>query len=394
LPQTLVRRPGLRLTPRQRVFAAFFLYAFSFGGFFPRLAELQRSMQLSESALGLGLIGLASGTLLSLSLAGPLTERLGHRRVLLGGMPLLPLFPALAAHAGGAASLFLCLLPAGLCIGAIELVVNLEADRVEHLSGARLMNRAHAFWSFGFFGAGALGALAAHAGLSPQQHLAAVLPLTAALIALLLRGFEAAPCRPGVPDAPAQRLARPTLAIGGLVLFSLSGLVLEGAGIDWSAILMRDVFGSPPFVGALAVAVGALAQGVTRYGADPFVERHSPRRIARVLLGVLGLGAALVVLAPGPAVALAGFALIGVGTSVMFPLAMSAAAQRSDRPAATNVAALAQISFVSFLLAPPLLGLVAQHWGIRWTFALGLPLVLLSALLSSSLSAARRPAAG
>ncbi len=375
------------------MFAAFFLYAFSFGGFFPRLAELQRSMQLSESELGLGLVGLASGTLLSLSLAGPLSERLGHRRVLLVGLPLLPLFPALAAHAGGAASLFLCLLPAGLVIGAIELVTNLEADRVEHLSGTRLMNRAHAFWSFGFFGAGALGALAAHAGLSPQWHLAAVLPLSAALVALLLRGFEAAPRRPGVPDAPAQRLARPTLAIGGLVLFSLSGLVLEGAGVDWSAIFMRDVFGSAPFVGALAVTVGALAQGATRYGADPWVERHSPRRIARVLLGVLGLGAALVALAPAPAVALAGFALMGVGTSVMFPLAMSAAAQRSDRPAATNVAALAQISFVSFLLAPPLLGLVAQHWGIRWTFALGLPLVLLSALLSSSLSATRGPAA-
>jgi MFS family permease len=69
----------------------------------------------------------------------------------------------------------------------------------------------------------------------------------------------------------------------------------------------------------------------------------------------------------------------------MFPLAMSAAAQRSDRPAATNVAALAQISFVSFLLAPPLLGFVAEHRGIRWTFAVGLPLVLLSVAMSSTL---------
>jgi len=77
-----------------------------------------------------------------------------------------------------------------------------------------------------------------------------------------------------------------------------------------------------------------------------------------------------------------------VGTSVMFPLAMSAAAQRTDRPAATNVAALAQISFVSFLLGPPLLGFVAEHLGIRWTFGLGLPLVVLSAAVSSILRAA------
>jgi MFS family permease len=82
-----------------------------------------------------------------------------------------------------------------------------------------------------------------------------------------------------------------------------------------------------------------------------------------------------------------------VGTSVMFPLAMSAAAQRSDRPAATNVAALAQTSFVSFLLAPPLLGFVAEHWGIRLTFGLGLPLVLLSVAVSSTLRTPARPAA-
>jgi MFS family permease len=149
------------------------------------------------------------------------------------------------------------------------------------------------------------------------------------------------------------------------------------------------VFGTAPFVGGVAVAVSALSQGATRYVADRFVERHSPVVIARLLLGVLGAGTALVAFAPAWPLALLGLALMGVGTSVMFPLAMSAAAQRTDRPAATNVAALAQIAFISFLLAPPLLGLVAQHWGIRWTFGLGLPLVLLSLTLSSALQSRR-----
>jgi MFS family permease len=384
----MTRRFSLRLAPHRRVFAAFFLYAFSFGGFFPRLAELQRSMGLSEGELGLGLIGVACGTLISLTFSGRLVERVGHRFTLLALMPVLPVFYALAAHANGALTLFLCLLPAGLCIGAIELVVNLEADRVEHQGGKRIMNRSHAFWSFGFFGAGLLGALAARLGIPPTWHLAGVVPLSAVLVLLLLGGFEAAPHRSGSNDEPTHHFARPTLAIGALVLFSLSGLVLEGAGIDWSAIYMRDVFEAAPFVSGLAVATGAFAQGATRYVADRFVERHSPLAIARTLLGVLGLGTLMVSFAPASAVALLGFALMGVGTSVMFPLAMSAAAQRTDRPAATNVAALAQISFVSFLLGPPLLGIVAEHWGIRWTFGLGLPLVVLSLAVSSILRGA------
>jgi len=389
-PPSVAGRFGLAFAPRRRVFAAFFLYAFAIGGFYPRLAELQRSMRLSESELGIGLIGAACGTLVSLTLAGRLIERVGHRRTLLALLPALPLCYALAAHASGMVALFVCLLPAGVCIGAIELLVNLEADRVEHQGGRRIMNRAHAFWSFGFFGAGLLGALAARLGISPQWQLAGMVPLQALLIALLLGGFEAAPHRTGSNAEPAHHLARPTLAILALVLFSLSALVLEGAGIDWSAIYMRDVFDAAPFIGGLAVATGACAQGAARYVADRFVERHSAWTIARTLLGVLGLGTLLVTVAPAWPVALLGFALMGVGTSVVFPLAMSAAAQRTDRPAATNVAALAQISFVSFLLGPPLLGFVAEHVGIRWTFGVGLPLVILSLVVSPILRVPQR----
>ncbi|MGB1911609.1 MAG: hypothetical protein ACPHTB_08865, partial [Candidatus Puniceispirillaceae bacterium] len=68
---------------------------------------------------------------------------------------------------------------------------------------------------------------------------------------------------------------------------------------------------------------------------------------------------------------------LGAGSSVIFPLAMSAAAQLEDRPAAVNIAALAQISFCVFLAAPPLLGLVAEQAGIRVAFSLCLPLILL-----------------
>jgi MFS family permease len=79
---------------------------------------------------------------------------------------------------------------------------------------------------------------------------------------------------------------------------------------------------------------------------------------------VLGGGVLLVVFAPSGWLALVGFAMMGIGTSVIFPLAMSAAAQLTDRPARTNVASLAQVSFVAFLLGSPLLGYIAEYFGI------------------------------
>ena len=77
-------------------------------------------------------------------------------------------------------------------------------------------------------------------------------------------------------------------------------------------------------------------------------------------------------------IALIGFIFMGAGNAVLFPMAVSAAAQKTDRPAAVNVASLAQISFLTFLLAPPLLGFVAEHAGIRYAFGLCLPFLIFS----------------
>ena len=382
---SLARRFGLDLPPRQRVCAAFFLYAFGLGGIFPRLGDIQRGLGVAEGALGFALTGAAFGTMLTLTFAGPWVERLGTRRVLLGALACLPCGYALASHATSPAMLFALLIPIGLFIGAIEIVVNLEADRVEQLSGRRLMNRAHGFWSVGFFGAGLFGAGLSHLGVSPQAHLWLVVPAVWAGTLLLLGRFEPAPARSGVSHTAPSPFTHPTWGVMLLVVLTFSATLLEGAGIDWSAIYMRDVFGAGPFTAGFAVAIGAFFQGATRFAADGLVERHSPVIVARAFLAVLGAGALLVFEAPSGGVALLGFALMGVGTSAIFPLAMSAAAQRTDRPAATNVAALAQFSFVAFLLGPPLLGFVAERWGVRWAYGAGLPLVALSLAASGAL---------
>ena len=381
---------GLSMPQHKRVFACFFLYSFCMGGFFPRLAEIQRAMGVGEGALGLALIGVAAGTLISLTFGAQFIERMGHRRTLLGLLPALPLFYVAASHATTPLLMFLCLFPAGILVGAVEVVVNLEADRVEHMSGRRIMNRSHAFWSIGFFSASAIGALMAYLGVSPQLHLAGVVLVVFAITVLLLGKFEAAPLREADhhhADIEAPRFATPTAAILVLVVVTLPAMVLEGAGFDWSAIYMRDVFGSSAFWGGVAVATGAAAQALTRYFADGFVERHSPVFVARALLSVLALGDVMVFVAPMPWASLLGFALMGVGSSAIFPLAMSAAAQRTDRPSTVNVSSLAQTAVVSILLAPPLLGFVAQSLGIRWSFGIALPLVLASLWLAGVLGA-------
>ena len=380
----LSMRP-LSLDTHQQVFASFGIYAFAMGNIFPRLPDIKAALDVGEGALGLALIGAPVGTLISLTLGAPLLKRVGHRQAMLALIPLVAIFYAIAVQATGTLGLFLLLIPPGLMIGAIEILVNVEADRTEAAIGRRIMNRSHAFWSLGFFAAGMFGAVMAQLGISPQVHLMLVVVVTCIAVWLCLSDFQPAPARGTDTSEKTPRFSMPTLPIMILVSISFSAMLLEGASIDWSAIYMVSVFQSAPFMGGLAVASAAACQGVVRYFADGFVDRYSPVLVARVSLITMALGVVFVFFAGNQAMGLLGFALIGAGTSVLFPLTMSAAAQRTDRPATVNVAALAQFSFMAFLVGPPLLGFVAEYIGLRWAFGVGLPLVALSYAVSGAL---------
>ncbi|MEZ2333872.1 MFS transporter [Mesorhizobium sp. RCC_202] len=383
---------GLDLAPQHRVYAGFAIYAFALGNIFPRLPDIKHAMEIEDGTLGLALIGTPIGTLIALTLATPILERVGFRRALLWLVPLLALAYAIAVHATGPAALFLMLLPVGLMIGSIEIILNVEADRTEFLLQRRIMNRAHSFWSIGFFGAGVFGGAVAHLGLSPQLHLALVAPVVAIAMALFLGDFQPAPARFAAASEKQPKFARPTLPILILVAVTLSAMLMEGASMDWSAIYMRTVFESGPLVAGFTVALFAFSQAAMRFFADSFVDRHSPAGVARVLLVTMAAGVFIVFFSPLPILSMLGFALMGIGCSAIFPLAISAAAQRTDRAAAINVAALSQISFVAFLLGPPLLGFVSDHWGIRSAFGIGIPFIVLSLAAAGALGR-RVPAA-
>ena len=374
-----------RLQPHHRVFAAFAIYAFGLGQIFPRLPDIKFAMGIEEGALGLALMGISVGTITALTLSTVLVTKIGHRIAMLALIPAMALFFAIASFASEPLAFFFLLIPAGLCIGAVEIIINVEADRVEAGMDRRIMSRAHAFWSLGFFGAAAYSAIMVKFEITPQTQLMASIPICILLTWLCLQAFQPATIRAtGSHDKP-PIVAKPTLAIMVLVGVTLSSMLLEGASIDWTAIYMDSVFVAIPEMGAIGVATAALSQGLVRYFGDRFVDRFAPTPVARGMQTVMALGIITVFFAPDPLTALVGFALIGAGNAMMFPLAMSAAAQRTDRPAAINVAALAQFSFVTFLLAPPLLGFIAEHFGLRWTFGIGLPLVVLSFALSGAL---------
>ncbi|NBZ86241.1 MFS transporter [Stagnihabitans tardus] len=372
----------LNLAPQTRVYAGFVTYSFAMGNIFPRLADVQAGMGVTTAELGMGLIGAPIGTLLSLSFSAKLMERIGYGRALPLAIPILACLYAMAVRAPDPLTLFLLLIPTGVAIGCIELMLNAEADRTEARIGRRIMNRSHAFWSIGFFAAGLFGARIAATGISPQDHLLIVIPIVTLGALVALWGYDPSP---STDTHEAPLFALPTPGVLLIILVTVPAMLLEGASMDWSAIYMRDAFQASEFWQGIAVSSFAVLQGAMRFFADGVVERYSPAGLARVLLASLLVGCLIVVFSPFASLSLLGFALMGLGTSAIFPLAVSAAARRGDRPASVNIAAVAQFAFIMFLIGPPMLGHVAHGFGIRAAFAVGLPFVVISLLTAGAL---------
>jgi len=372
--------------PKDAVFVSFFLYAFSLGTLFPRLGDLQIQMNIDKATLGFALIGLPLGVQITLLFADRIVRRFNFRLILMLGIPLLSISQCFAALSQGPFMFAGILILGGVSIAVIEVAVNLEADRVEAQSGQRIMNRSHAYWSFGFFGAGIAGAGFSQLGISPFVHFALVTVFGSTLTILLFVKYNAAKPRRQSVVVKNKSFVWPSKGIFLLVFFSLSAMLVEGASIDWSVIFMRDIFNTVPIVSGLALALAAIAQGFIRYFADQFVDKYGPERVSLYSLIAMVLGVGCVVFSFDPMIALLGFLLMGGGSAVIFPLAMSAAAQRTDKTPEENVASLAQFVFVIFLLAPPILGFVGEHAGLRWSFALCFPLLIISFFTIHSLN--------
>ncbi|NEI71728.1 MFS transporter [Rhizobium lusitanum] len=379
----------MRLEPQQRIYVCFFLFAVSMGALLSRLPDLQDALAIDKSELGLTLIGAAIGALISLTFASPIVGRLGARKTafitVLGTSASLALVPWM----GAAPLVFAVLFCEGLLAGALEINLNVEIDRIEAQLGRGVMNRAHGFWSLGFFVTALVSSAVRQAGVPMQLHLALTFAFVLIVGSLTIAGIRNAPARPTADHIETGHIALPTFGLLPLCVIGIAAFLVEGAGIDWSAIYMRDVFHVEPFIGGLGLTLFTFFMALARLFADRFVDRFGSRSVALFLLLLSTAGLCAVWLAPHPHVALLGFAFMGAGCSAVYPLAVSAAAQRTDRPAHVNVAALGQMAFVIFFLAPPLLGFVAEHAGIRMAYLVCIPVILAALMGIGSLSTRR-----
>jgi MFS family permease len=367
-----------------------------------RIPAVKAQAHLSDAVLGVTLFAVPIGLLLGAAATERLVDWIGSARVAwVSGvaMSLAIVTPGLAHNA---AELMAALLAVGVFGGAMDVAQNAQGVRVENSYGRSVMNSLHAGFSLGSI----IGALAgggfAWAGVGPLPSLASAGFTGAVVVGVAGHWFLAEPPKKtkmsemrhegegpeqgasldeegpdgGKQDARAPRRSRRqtwrlVIALGVLGICDLVG---EGAAGDWSAVYLHDNLGTSSGFAALGFAAFSVTMTVGRMAGDRLVHRFGAPRLVRGCGLVAAAGLAGGLLSGKPAGAVAGFAVLGAGLSIVVPQVFAAGGRADPERPGSGLAKVVGLGYTGMASGPAVIGAVASQVGLR--LALGIPVVL------------------
>lgn len=345
--------------------AAFAVMGLYWGGFAALVPALKPQAGLSDEGFGLAMLVSTCGAVLAMWLAPVAERRLGRLALPLLSVVLAAAF-LLPGFASGWLGFALAMLAAAAAAGLLDVVMNAQVAGLEASGRRPLMNLNHAVYSL-VYAVSALGTgLAREFGASPVAAFTG-LGLAALVLVALMRG---APTAANHDGGVAPRGATPWRLILPAGLVVLIGFLSEQATEGWSALHLERNLDAGAAAGAVGPALLGITMTVGRLFGQGLAQRFAEPAVIRIGATVSASGALIAALAPSLWIAYAGFAILGLGASVVVPMAFAFVAARCPAERrAQAISRLSVIGYAGFFLGPPLMGLVSGRVGLAAAFA-------------------------
>ncbi|CAM3791415.1 MFS transporter [Nocardioides zeicaulis] len=355
MPQLTAARNAVGLT--------FFLNGLVFASWVSRIPEVRSSFDLSNGRLGLVLLAISIGSVVALPTTGALITRWGTVRIVRAGAVLATVGMLTAAFSlGDALPLTVVGLAVyGVGIGVWDVAMNVEGAEVERGLDRTIMPRFHAGFSGGTVVGALLGVAMIELDVPSAVHLGLVVVLSFVVVWTTSPSFL-----PVVEDHEGERTSaarawlEPRTLLIGLMVLALA--MTEGTANDWLAVALVDGHDVSHAVGVAGFAVFVTAMTAGRFLGTGLIDRHGRVAVLWATMALAGAGVLLIVLTDHPVSVVLGIVLWGVGSSLGFPVGMSAAADDPLR-AAARVSVVSTVGYAAFLAGPPFLGFVGDHVG-------------------------------
>ncbi|MEH7828372.1 MFS transporter [Gemmobacter denitrificans] len=359
--------------------AAFAAMGVIWGSYAAVLPDLKSQLQVDETQLGLLMLPTPLAAVLAMLVAPAIGVALGRF-----ALPLAAAGMAFAFAGPGQvhqALLFpLAMMSLGAVTGLTDVLMNARVSAIEAARGQPLMNLCHAGYSFGY-AAGALLAGILRDAAWPPSAVMGTMALLAGVLALLC--LER--------DGRIEGLAKPKGAGGaglGLVPLIGGGIVLiafltENAAENWSALHIEQTLGGDPAQGAMGPAALALTMGFARIAGQGLSARLAPGVVLTLGAALSACGMLGAAFATSPAMAHAGFIVMGLGSSVIAPTAFTLVGQMAHPEARARAVARATLyGYFGYFFGPPMLGFLAGSFGLRAAFVFAAVMLLTVPLLA------------
>jgi predicted MFS family arabinose efflux permease len=345
----------------------FFAVGLGMSSWAPLVPYAKQRLAIDDAWVGLLLLCLGAGSIISMPMTGPLIERQGCRVMILwAGAVMLAALPVLA-FAPGFRPMAIALFLFGGAIGTIDVAINVQAVIVEKARGVAMMSGFHGLFSVGgIVGAGGLSVLLG-LGITPLASAAGIALLLMVLFAvsapdLVERGSEF--------DASVPRFVLPHGRVILIGILCFICFLAEGAMLDWSAIFLNSLRGFEQAYGGIGYAAFALAMTFGRLTGDRIITRAGRSRVLLAGSICAAVGFLIPAISATAALAILGFVLVGLGAANIVPILFTAAGTQSVTSPARAVAAVTTLGYTGILTGPALIGLVSEVTNLRVSFAM------------------------
>jgi len=370
--------------PIFQVMGIFFIQPVVLGVWLALIPKVQSGLNLDTSQLAFGLMGTPAGMLMTLPFAGKMANTFGIRKILYIGFPVYFFSITLIGQAGGLYSLLLVLFLVGVCGSLLTLALNVHAGRVEKHTKRVIMNRCHGFWSLGIMAGSFLGSV-----LESESTVWLILIICASasfpLALLLCLGLPSYENVNSAEMSPALVITQFPAILIGICFFTFGISMTEGAMANWASVYVKEMLGSEAQGTGYGFGLFAAFVAFGRFFGDSLKIKLGTIKVAVIFVNISILGLIFLVTADELWLALAGFALIGLGVSVGFPLAVSATSSIDDKKEASYIAFLSLTALIGFLVGAPIIGFLADATNLKTGLSMLFPGLLLSMFMSSKL---------
>ncbi|WP_346859738.1 MFS transporter [uncultured Draconibacterium sp.] len=363
------KRSTNRKHTRMAVSMVYFSMGLGFSSWASRIPDIKTALFLNDAMFGSILFALPVGQFLMMPFSGKLVNRYGSHNVLKFSLPAYTIALSTIGLVQHGWQLGIALFLFGVFGNMCNISVNTQGVAAEQLYGRPIMASFHGGWSLAGFTGALIGLILINFKVSPFWHFVLIIAVVWIIVRITYPYLLDSELEKRRTQGRRKFFVKPDSILLQLGVIGFFSMASEGAMFDWSGVYFKDVVDAPSSLVILGYTSFMIMMAAGRFLADILILKMGRKLLMQISGAMISGGLFTAVLFPGLISSTLGFMMVGLGVSSIVPSVYSSAGKHPTIPTGIALATVSSVSFLGFLMGPPLIGFISEAFGLRYSFA-------------------------